>query len=120
MNADERAQAILDTVPAAVYSKDLQGRYTYANAFVQELFGADLDTIVGQDDSAFFDLERSNVLRVNDEEVMRTGESISREELDVVKDTGEQRVYWTVKSPLRNDEGVIVGMCGISIDITER
>lgn len=112
------AQQILDALDAFVYSKDRDGNYTYANAAVCELFGADLAGIVGKDDSHFFDLERSNVLRVNDEEVMATGEPVSREERDVVKETGEERFFWTVKSPLRDESGEITGMCGISIAIT--
>jgi len=37
-----------------------------------------------------------------------------------MKPTGETRYYWTVKKPLRNNSGRIIGMCGISTDITER
>lgn len=112
-------ERILDALDAAVYAKDLQGNYTYANRYVRDLFGADLQGIVGKDDSHFFDLERSNALKVNDAEVMSTGVTVEREERDIVKETGEERFYWTMKSPLRDDSGVIIGMCGISLDITD-
>ena len=112
------AEAIVDALDAFIYSKDRDGNYTYANAHVRALFDADLADIVGKDDSHFFDLERSNVLRLNDEEVMRTGEPISREERDFVKETGEERVFWTVKSPLRDEAGQVNGMCGISIQMS--
>ena len=46
---------------------------------------------------------------------MRTGEPVSREERDFVKETGEERIFWTVKSPLRDEAGEVTGMCGISI-----
>ena len=42
------------------------------------------------------------------------------EERDIIKQTGEERVYFTIKSPLRDSSGTIVGMCGLSIDITNR
>lgn len=109
---------ILDALDAAVYAKDLQGNYTYANRYVCDLFGAPLVDIVGKDDSHFFDLEQSNALKVNDAEVMANGVTVEREERDVVKETGEERFYWTMKSPLRDDSGAVVGMCGISLDIT--
>lgn len=108
-------EAILNSLDAFVYAKDLDGNYTYANAAVCELFGAELADVVGKDDSAFFDLERSNVLRENDQEVMATGTSVSRQERDIVKETGQERIFWTVKSPIRDDAGQVVGMCGISI-----
>lgn len=112
-------EIILDTLDVAVYSKDRQGRYTYANRMVQEIFGASLEEIVGQDDSEFFDLEVSNDLKVNDEAVMASGTAVSRRERDVVKETGEERVYWTIKAPLKDASGTVVGLCGISLDITD-
>ncbi|MEB3331953.1 MAG: PAS domain-containing protein [Synechococcaceae cyanobacterium] len=116
MNAD----AILNSIDAAAYAKDLEGRYTYANATVQRIFGADLAGILGKDDSHFFDLDQSNALRENDAEVIAGGSSVAREERDIIKDTGEERIYFTIKSPLRDDSGAIVGLCGLSIDITDR
>ena len=114
------AETILNSIDAAAYAKDLEGRYTYANATVQRIFGADLAGILGKDDSHFFDLEKSNALRENDTEVIARGASVAREEGDIIKETGEERVYFTIKSPLRDDSGTIVGICGLSIDITDR
>jgi len=113
-------EQILDTLDAAVYAKDLDGRYTYANAAVQAIFGADLAGIIGKDDSAFFDLDQSDALRRNDREVIANGVAVRREERDIIKETGEERVYLTLKSPVRDGNGAIVGLCGMSIDITDR
>jgi len=112
-------QTILDTLDIAVYSKDRDGRYTCANRMVRELFGASPSDIVGKDDSAFFDLEASNELRENDLEVMDEGVSVTRTERDIIKETGEERVYLTVKAPVRDASGAVVGLAGVSIDITE-
>jgi PAS domain S-box-containing protein len=114
------ANTILNSIDAASYAKDLNGNYTYANAMVQRVFGADLAGIIGKDDSHFFDLEKSNALRENDIEVIAQGTSVAREERDIIKQTGEERVYFTIKSPLRDASGTIVGTCGLSIDITNR
>ena len=109
---------ILDALNVYVYAKDANGNYTYANRAVCELFGAPLESIVGKDDSQFFDLEQSNELRANDEQVMSSGVTLEIEEHDVVKETGEDRYYWTIKAPLRDASGAVVGTCGISLDIT--
>ena len=114
------ALAILNALDAFVYSKDLDGNYVFANKAVQTLFGASLEGIRGRGDSHFFDLEQSNELRVNDQQVIAGGVTVQREEHDVIKETGEERVYLTTKGPLRNAAGEIVGMCGISLDITPR
>ena len=72
-------QVIVDLCDAAAYAKDLDGNYTYANAAVQRIFGADLAGIIGKDESHFLDLEKSNILRENDVEVIAHGTSVARE-----------------------------------------
>jgi diguanylate cyclase (GGDEF)-like protein/PAS domain S-box-containing protein len=113
-------RSVLDHVGAYVFTKDPQGRYTYANRMVCELFQRPLEAVVGCTDEDFFDLSVSNDLRINDRRVLDHGERIEREETNIIADSGETRVYWTVKLPLRDAGGIITGMCGISTDITER
>ncbi|MFC3626680.1 diguanylate cyclase [Vogesella amnigena] len=111
---------VLNNVGAYIYTKDVAGNYTYANNMVCELFGVALHDVVGSDDSRFFDLDISNQLRLNDRKVLDHGETLVSEELNIIKATGETRIYWTVKAPVRDEQGTIIGMCGISTDITER
>ena len=111
-------RALLDLVDGYTYLKDTAGRYIFVNKKVQDLFGRAYEDILGKDDAAFFDLELADQLRVNDRLVIDQGEAIEREEADIIKSTGEKRIYWTVKKPIRNQQGQIVGMCGISTDIT--
>jgi diguanylate cyclase (GGDEF)-like protein/PAS domain S-box-containing protein len=108
----------LNGIGSYVFTKDLQGRYTYANAKVCELFGRSLEQVLGRDDSEFFDLVRSQELRRNDREVIDTGRGIEREERNILP-SGELRIYWTAKVPMRDEQGRITGVCGISTDITE-
>lgn len=108
----------LDGIGSYVFTKDLQGRYTYANAKVCELFGRSLEQVLGHDDSEFFDLVRSQELRRNDREVIETGRGIEREERNILP-SGELRIYWTAKVPMRDEQGRVTGVCGISTDITE-
>ena len=113
-------RTILDQTGTYIFTKDMAGRYTYVNQMTQDLFGASFEEIIGRDDSHFFDLALADELRLNDRAVIDFGETIEREETNIVKASGETRIYWTVKKPLRNELGQIIGMCGISTDITER
>lgn len=115
-----RLQATLDHVGAFVFTKDSEGRYTYANQMVCDLFGYPLSEVVGFTDEKFFDLPRCSQLRENDRRVLEDGEQVKSEETNVISATGERRVYWTVKNPVRDSNGFIIGLCGISTDITER
>lgn len=113
-------QTALDNVSAYIFMKDLQGCYTYANKMVRELFQCSLQEIIGKDDSDFFSLKDSDELMINDRIVMTQGISIEKEERNVMLDTGEIRYYWTVKKPLFDDAGDVIGLNGISTDITEQ
>lgn len=110
----------IDQTGCYVFMKDMAGRYTYVNQKVLELFNVKYEDIIGKDDSHFFNLALANDFRLNDRRVLDLGESIEKEEITVVKSTGENRVYWAVKKPVKDSSGQIVGMCGISTDITER
>lgn len=113
-------QTAIDQTGCYIYMKDMAGCYTYANKKVQELFNTKIEEIIGKGDSCFFDLDLANDIWLNDRQVLEHGETIEKEEATVVKSTGESRIYWAVKKPVRNEVGVIIGMCGISTDITER
>ncbi|MDT8445752.1 MAG: PAS domain-containing protein [bacterium] len=113
-------QTTLDHVGAYVFTKDREGRYSYANKMVCDLFGAPLEEVIGKKDEQFFDLEVSDELRKNDRLVLDRGESLETEETNVIATTGERRTYWSVKVPFFDEQGKITGMCGISTDITER
>ncbi|MBV1871618.1 MAG: PAS domain-containing protein [Gammaproteobacteria bacterium] len=113
-------KSVLDEVGGYVFTKDLGGCYTFANQLALNLLGLPLEKVIGKTDEHFFDLSTSNELRTNDRRVMDLGEVIEKEEINIVRSTGETRVYWTVKKPLRDAQNKITGMCGISTDITAR
>ena len=112
-------QTAIDQTGSYIFTKDMAGRYTYVNLKVQELFNCGADQIIGKDDTAFFDLVLANDLSLNDRRVLDFGEVIEREEVTIVKLSGERRIYWAVKKAIRNEQGQIIGMCGVSTDITE-
>lgn len=113
-----RLQTTLEHVGAYVYAKDMQGRYTYANRMVCALFACSLEEVVGATDEKFFDLEVYNHLLANDRHVLATGEKVEIEEINLLLGQQEPRICWSIKLPLRNRDGEIVGLCGISTDIT--
>ncbi len=111
--------AALDLSDACVYTKDTAGLYLYVNQKVADLFRVPMEAILGKDDFHFFDTEQADDLRRHDRRVMETGQPMEREEKSVIRSTGETRYYRSVKKPVRNCDGEIIGVCGISTDITE-
>jgi diguanylate cyclase (GGDEF)-like protein/PAS domain S-box-containing protein len=109
---------LLDSMGVYAFVKDLDGKYIYANSDVAELFQIPVQDIIGKDDSQFFDLEISDELRRNDLYVINNKTNIESEENNVIKSTGEIRTYKTIKKPMFNHENKVIGLCGISTDIT--
>lgn len=109
----------LDNVGAYIFIKDQAGRYTFANRKVRELMGGVLGDIVGRSDEEFFQGGACSAMRQNDRCVLARGEHIETEER-IGLPNGEERIYWVVKSPLRDERGEIAGLLGVSTDITER
>ncbi len=116
--SEDRLATILNSVDGYIFIKDTQLRYRYVNQKVANLFGRPADAIIGCGDEAFFDAVTAQALRATDRRVIEGGERVADEEFTVTLD-GASRLYYSVKLPLRDAEGRIYALCGISTDITE-
>lgn len=114
----ERFRLALDNVPACVYMKDLESRYTYANRPTLRLFGCTHEELVGSSDARFFPSDTVKLLRDIDLRVF-AGEN-TEEEVDIPDAPGGRRVFLEVKTPVYDDreQSHVSGLCGISKDIT--
>jgi diguanylate cyclase (GGDEF)-like protein/PAS domain S-box-containing protein len=112
-------QQLFDEVGAFIYATDCEGRYTYANRMVLELLGQPLEAVVGHRFDEFVDLPEDDRRHEIDARVYRDGETVAQEETNLIQATGEVRHYWSLKKPLRDASGAVIGMLGISHDITE-
>ncbi|QDE32328.1 GGDEF domain-containing protein [Shewanella polaris] len=107
---------ILDQVDAYIYLKDTQCKYIYANQLTLDYFGVTLEKLKGTSDSDYFPENVVDVLHVNDTKVLNSQSKISD---DVIVDTQTSLVvYHEVKQPLYNHKGLLIGLIGVSTDIT--
>ncbi len=115
-----RFREALEHVSTFVYIKDTASRYVYANKQTLELFGCTLAELAGSGDARFFPPETARRLRDIDLRVF-AGEGTA-EEIEIFSADGDYRVYWEIKTPIRDEAqgGAITGLLGISTDITER
>ncbi|MGA0569277.1 PAS domain-containing protein [Variovorax sp. VNK109] len=110
--------AIIDNTAAVIYVKDLDGRFVLVNERFLQVFRLERDQVIGKTDFDIVPAEAAVVIRQIDEEVARSPQPVLREE-SIPQDDGEH-TYISVKSPLRDDEGLVTGVFGVSTDITER
>jgi len=111
-------QAVLDEVGACIYVKDLDGAYQYANKLTLQSFQCQESELIDHTDSDFFDPVSVEALRQNDAQVLRHCRTVTGEEVVRFVD-GDVRTYQFVKSPIMNVCGEVVGIFGVSTDITE-
>lgn len=116
----ERAflRALIDTIPDLVWLKDLDGVYLACNPRFENLFGAKEEEIIGKTDYDFVSHELAEFLREHDRIALKRDlPTVNEEWLTFAKD-GHQELLETIKTPMRNAAGGLIGVLGIGRDIT--
>jgi PAS domain S-box-containing protein len=111
-------RALLDGTSDLIFLKDRAGRTVFANVACTRLLARPVEAIRGKDVSELFRREEAEAMRAVDEEVLRTGQSKTTEQTVTMEH--ETRVYHTTKTPYFCRAGYVIGIIGISRDITER
>ena len=113
-------QEALDKLSTCVYMKDINSHYTFGNQATLNLFGCQLDELVGKTDEDFFSAETVKTIKSIDKRVY-AGEQ-SQEEVHTTNSRGEESVYLELKTPIycENDRKKVCGLLGISTDITKQ
>src|SRR5215207_18360 len=113
-------EALLGNVPDYIYFKDTESRFIRSSKAHAQAFGlSDPAQMIGKSDFDFFTEEHARPAYEDEQEIIRTGQPLSKEERETRSDRSDRWVL-TTKMPLRDQEGKIVGTFGISKDITER
>ena len=108
---------ILNSIDDAFYIKDLNGAYLYVNNRSAQLIGKPVENIVGFDDSDIFNSNALAQIKTLDKQVISTKESVSVETHYQIN--REEHYFQTLLSPAYSEFGEVVGIIGISRDITE-
>ncbi len=112
----QQLQDMLDNTPAAVYAKDLEGKYILVNKPWRKRAGFLNQKVIGKNDIEIFPQYFNEIWSDYEKQVLESGESTQFEEIG--RTTG--KVYLATKFLLRNPNGEIYALCNNSIDITER
>jgi two-component system cell cycle sensor histidine kinase/response regulator CckA len=114
-----RLNTLIQAIPDVVYFKDDQRRNQVVNKAFQRLVGLKQSEITGRTDDALFPADLAGAYRKSDEDVLKLGKTVHIEER-TTSAKGTDIFFDTVKTPLRDKKGGIVGLVGVSRDITQR
>ena len=118
LQALQLLEAIAEGATDAIYAKDADGRYLLLNRELCRFLGKSRQEILGHDDREIFPAEDAERIRSDDRKTMADGCVWSAEES--LPTTGGRRCFLTTRGPLHDPDGRIIGIFGITRDITER
>ncbi len=110
---------LLNQLPDAIYFKDIEGRFFLTNRLHAKKLGfKDASEFIGKSDFDLFSKEHAQQAFDDEQHLMKTGKTISKEEKETHFD-GPETWATTSKMLLRNELGQVIGTFGISKDITQ-
>lgn len=120
INSEARLRTLVQTIPDLILLKDEKGIYLLCNLMFERFFGSKEVDIVGKTDYDFVDKKAADFFRENDVKAMAAGKPTTNEELITFAEDGHSAYLETIKAPMYDADGNLVGVLGIGRDITER
>jgi diguanylate cyclase (GGDEF)-like protein/PAS domain S-box-containing protein len=108
---------VIDSSSAAIYAKDLFGRYVLINESGAKIMGHRRNEMIGHTDNELLPADTAAEIRQTDELAISSANIYEREETRVID--GTTYIFLAHKTPWRDDSGEIIGLIGVSTDITE-
>ncbi len=118
--SEGRLRSLLDTIPDLVWLKDPAGVFLACNPPFAELNGTQVAGILGRRDTDFVPPEVAEFFRAKDLAALAADGPILNEEWVISARDGQHRLLETIKTPMRDAKGRVLGVLGIARDITAR
>jgi PAS domain S-box-containing protein len=114
-----RMRTLVQTIPDLIWLKNEEGKYLACNPMFERLFGAREAEIIGKTDYDFVDKELADFFREKDRKAVAAGKPSSNMEWVTFADDGHRALLDTIKTPMLDAEGKLMGVLGIGRDISE-
>ena len=111
-------RTLFAALPDMVWLKSPEGRFMSCNRMAERVMGLRESELVGKTDYDLFPREVADSFRSQDEMAVRVGGRHINDEWLTVRDTGERMLMQTIKLPMRNEAGDLIGVLGIARNIT--
>lgn len=117
-NEKIRLRTILDTIPDLLWLKDPNGVYLLCNKKVEELYEEKEENIIGKTDFDFYSYNTAISCIENDKKVIESRQLLRENEWITFLNTGNSIYGQTIKTPMYDSSENLIGVLGISRDIT--
>jgi len=111
-------QHIINSSNECIFAKDLAGRYLLVNRETERISGKSSAQMLGKTDQELFSISNAAVNLVKDREVIAINNNVTYQ--DLLKTKKGERIFFTTKGPLHDESGNVIGLFGLSHDITDQ
>jgi len=113
-------RALVESIPDLVWVKDSRGVFLSCNPAFERVYGAPASEIIGKTDYDFCDQDIADSFRKYDELAIAANGPSMNSEWVTLADDGTPIMFDTIKTPMRDAHGNLLGVLGIARDVTER
>lgn len=113
-------RTLINTIPDPVWLKDSNGAYLSCNGAFERFVGKTSVQVLGRTDYDLFESGIADVFSRTDGEAIAVGGAVRSEEWLTVAADGSRALMETIKTPMHDNSGRLIGVLGIARDITER
>lgn len=113
-------RTMMDAIPEKVYYKDRNSKFIFANKYISEYYGfSNPDELIGKSDFDIHPQKNAEVFFNSEQDLMASATTLlNHEESGVLQ--GEEVWFLAHKAPVYDSSGEVIGLAGISQDITSR
>ena len=113
-------RTVIDNIPDQIFARDRECRFILNNRSDALVMGvSDPEMLLGKNDEDFYPPELASKYQADDQQVMQSGQPLINHEESTASHGGKGWIL-TTKVPLRDNQGEVIGLVGISRDITEQ
>jgi diguanylate cyclase (GGDEF)-like protein/PAS domain S-box-containing protein len=118
--AESSMRNLLQAIPDRVWVKDPNGIYTFCNAALARVHNASEAEVIGKTDYDLSSPAQAEFFQQKDLEAARGDGTLVIEETATFQESASRSVFETVRVPMRDKAGRLLGVLGIARDVTER
>ena len=117
---EAQLRTLINALPDLIWLKDVEGVYQGCNQKFERLYGTKEENIIGRTDYDFVDREQADFFREKDKKAMAAGKPMMNEEELIFAGDGHREIMETIKTPMLDSSGNVIGVLGVGRDITQR
>ncbi|MGE5395358.1 MAG: PAS domain S-box protein [Candidatus Saccharibacteria bacterium] len=118
--SENHFRTLVQTIPDLVWVKDLNGAYIQCNPMFERYSGLSEAELIGKTDFDLADHDQAEYFHTNDRIALEAGKPVIFEEWVTFADDGRKVFLETIKTPMFDSKGMLIGILGIGHDITNR